>query len=223
VDCAIISNNYYSNFIKQCMVFDLPYMFDSCDDYFAVVDDPEVSKVVKEVLYDYGVKQFGYGYSGYRHMFTNTPVYNVSDIKGMKVRLPEAVVFVEAFKAFGANPVTMPFSETYTAVQQGAVDGLELTASAAATARYQDITKYLDMTAHYQIGIAINMSRQLWESLTEEEQGWFTVAAEKACAEQRESYKAIEQQLIDEMGETMTIIPAEDIDIDSFKATVKEQ
>lgn len=110
-------------------------------------------------------------------------------------------MYVETFKALGANPTTMAFSEAYTAVQQGTVDGLEITASAINTAGYYEICDYLSLTKHFASPIALNMSAKVWESLTEEEQGWVQEAADLARTAQREIAIENEQKLLDKMAD----------------------
>jgi TRAP-type C4-dicarboxylate transport system substrate-binding protein len=139
------------------------------------------------------------------------PLHTVADFKGIKIRLPESTVYVETFKSLGANPTTMAFSETFTAVQQKTVDGLEITASAIYTAGYYEVCKYLSLTRHFYSPISINISRSIWDKLSPQEQGYFLEAAAKTKAEQRGKVEAIEQDLFKEMGKTIKINDIGDI------------
>lgn len=203
VDMAIITNNYYGNFVKDNMIFDLPFVFADYDEEHKILDDEEVMEPLKQQLYDdWGVKFLAWGDSGFRYVVnTKRPLVNVADFSGLKIRLPENTVYVETFKSLGANPTTMAFSEAYTAVQQGTVDGLEITASAINTAGYYEICDYLSLTKHFASPIAINMSAKVWESLSEEEQGWVQEAAKLASETQREMVIENEQKLLDKMAE----------------------
>jgi len=207
VDMAIITNSYFSNFVPDFMVFDLPYLFADYNAAYRILDDPDVMDPLKEKLYnDCDVKFLDWGNSGFRYIVnTSRPIVNVEDLKGLKIRLPESPLYVETFKALGANPTTMAFSEAFTAVQQKTVDGLEITASAIYTAGYYEICDYLSKTNHFYSPISINMSRSIWDDLTEEEQGWFMEAAAKTKAEQRVAVEGIEKELFDEMGKAIAI------------------
>jgi TRAP-type C4-dicarboxylate transport system substrate-binding protein len=130
----------------------------------------------------------------------------MSDLQGVKIRLPETPLYVSSFKAFGASPSTMAFSETFTAVQQKTVDGLELPISSIYATGYSDICKYLSLTEHFYSPAAITMSKSYWENLTEEEKGWFTEAAKIAAQNQRKFVKDIEEQFIKEMEEKGVIV-----------------
>jgi TRAP-type C4-dicarboxylate transport system substrate-binding protein len=113
----------------------------------------------------------------------------------------------------------MAFSETFTAVQQKTVDGLEITASAINTSGFYEVCKYLSLTRHFYSPIAINISRVIWDDLTEEEQGWFQEAATKTKNEQRLKVQAIERDLLNEMGKVIAI--NEVADIESFRDATK--
>lgn len=203
VDMAIITNNYYGNFVKDHMIFDLPFVFADYEEEHRILDDEEVMDPLKKQLYDdWGVKFLAWGDSGFRYVVnTKRPLVNVADFNGLKIRLPENTVYVETFKSLGANPTTMAFSEAYTAVQQGTVDGLEITASAINTAGYYEICDYLSLTKHFASPIAINMSAKVWESLSEEEQGWIQEAANLARETQRTMVIENEQKLLDKMAD----------------------
>lgn len=213
VDMAIITNNYYSSFAPRFMLFDLPFLFNDYAAARAALDNKTITDPMTKELYDkFGVKFLDWGDSGFRYVVNNIrPINTVADLKGIKIRLPENPLYVETFKALGANPTTMAFSEVFTAVQQKTVDGLEITASAINTANFYEICSYLSLTKHFYSPIAINISRSIWDGLSNEEQGWFLEAAAKAKAEQRVMVEAIEQELLDEMGKTIAINNVEDI------------
>ncbi len=213
VDMAIITNMYYSSFVPRFMLFDLPYLFKGYDDARAALDNKAVTGPMEKQLYEeFGVKFLDWGDSGFRYVVNNIrPIRRVADFKGIKIRLPESPIYVETFKSLGANPTTMAFSETFTAVQQKTVDGLEITASAINTAGYYEICKYLSLTRHFYSPIALNMSRSIWDGLTQEEQGWFLEAAARTKKEQRAKVQSIEKGLLDEMGKTIAINEIENI------------
>ena len=213
VDMAIITNNYYSSFVPRFMLFDLPFLFNDYTAARAALDNKTITDPMTKQLYEeFGVKFLDWGDSGFRYVVNNIrPISKVADFGGIKIRLPENPLYVEAFKAMGANPTTMAFSEVFTAVQQKTVDGLEITASAINTAGYYEVCKYLSLTKHFYSPIAINISRTIWDGLSAEEQGWFTKAAARAKAEQRVLVERIEKELLAEMGKTITINNVDDI------------
>lgn len=202
LDMAMITNNYYSNFVKDFMVFDLPFIFADYDEEHLVVDDPEILGYLQDKVYEqHGVHLLTYADSGFRYVVNNrNPIRTVEDLKGLKIRLPESTLYVKTFEALGANPTTMAFSEATTAVQQKTVDGLEITASAIYSGSFYQICKYLSLTKHFCSPITLNMSDSTWNSLTEEQQGFVMEAAKQARDESRVKVIDNEQKLLDEMA-----------------------
>lgn len=148
-----------------------------------------------------GVKSLGFGDGGFRHVICNgKPINSVDDLSGMKIRLPETAIYVDAFKAMGANPTTLAFSETFTAVQQGTVDGLELPISSIHSTGYADICEYMSLTGHFYSPFQIQIAASVWDALSEEEQGWMLEAAKTATDAEREFVQDKEQEFIDEMA-----------------------
>ncbi len=203
LDMCIITNNYYSNFVKDFMVFDLPFLFSDYAEEDAVVDDPEILGYLQEkVLSEYGVHLLTYADTGFRYVVNNrNPIATVEDLAGLKIRLPETTLYVKTFQALGANPTTMAFSEAYTAVQQGTVDGLEITCSAIYSGGFYQICKYLSKTAHFASPITLNMSDATWQKLTAEQQNMVMEAAQKARDESRVTVRSNVDTMLQEMAD----------------------
>ena len=145
VDAALITNFSFGSFVPEFQTFDLPFLFTSRDEAYRILDDETVMEGPKQKLYDdCDVKFLAWGEGGFRSVMNNIkPIESEGDLKGMKIRLPETAIYLDAFKAFASNPTTMAFSETYTAVQQRTVDGLELPISSFYATGYGEVCSYL--------------------------------------------------------------------------------
>lgn len=212
IDMALITNFSLGSFDPEWQVFDLPYMFMDREEAYSVLDDEEITGPMQENLYNMGVKSLGFGDGGFRHVICNgKPINSADDLSGMKIRLPETAIYVDAFKAMGANPTTLAFSETFTAVQQGTVDGLELPISSIHSTGYADICEYMSLTGHFYSPFQIQIAASVWDTLSEEEQGWMLEAAKTATDAEREFVQAKEQEFIDEMAANgLTVNEVED-------------
>lgn len=200
LDFGIITNNLYANTVKDFEIFDLPFLLSDYDVANSVVDDPEVFGHLQETLDNEGIHLLTYSDSGFRYVVNNKrPIETVADLKGLKIRLPEAAMFISSFKALGANPTSMAFSEAYTAVQQGTVDGLEITAMSIVSNGYDQICKYVSKTKHFWSPITLDMSGTVWSSLSEDDQKILVEAAEKARDDARVEVYANEEGFFDEM------------------------
>lgn len=201
IDMALITNFSLGSFDSEWQIFDLPYMFLDREEAYSVLDDEEIMGPMKENLYNMGVKTLGFGDGGFRHVICNgTAINSAEDLSGMKLRLPETAIYVDAFKAMGANPTTLAFSETFTAVEQGTVDGLELPISSIHSTGYAEICDYMSLTGHFYSPFQIDIAAFIWDSLSEEEQGWMLEAAAAATEAEREFVQAKEEEFIDEMA-----------------------
>ncbi|MCH1951259.1 TRAP transporter substrate-binding protein DctP [Enterocloster sp. OA13] len=208
VDAALITNFSFGSFVPEFQTFDLPFLFTSRDEAYRILDDETVMEGPKQKLYDdCDVKFLAWGEGGFRSVMNNIkPIESEGDLKGMKIRLPETAIYLDAFKAFASNPTTMAFSETYTAVQQRTVDGLELPISSFYATGYGEVCSYLSLTEHFYSPAAIVISRQTWESLSEEEKTWFQTAAVEAGRRQREFVKEIETDFIGKMEDMGVVV-----------------
>ena len=202
VDGSVMTNLTIGLFEPKFHIFNLPFLFADRKEAYAILDDPEVMASLEKVLYeDHQIKFLAWAEGGFRNTIQNIrPINTLTDFKGIKIRLPETPIYVDTFRALGANPTTMAYSETFTAVQQKTVDGLELPIISVRSSGYYEVCKYLSLTGHFYSPISICIARSVWDSLSKEEQGWLQEAAIKMRGEQRQFVQEIEQKFIDEMA-----------------------
>ncbi|MBR1457542.1 MAG: TRAP transporter substrate-binding protein [Oscillospiraceae bacterium] len=215
-DIAIITNSSYSNLYGPSMINDMPFIYKDNETAWAFVDG-EIMKGITDGLYEtLGYKVLGWGEGGFRNVLSQKPVRTPEDLKGVKLRVPGMEILLKTFEAIGASPSPLDFSETFTAVQQGVLDGLELPIASAYTGSYYEICKYYNLTGHSYNAISVSCSRSFWESLTPELQEIFATAAVEAGQEQRAWLQEAAQGMLDKMAEGgCTII--DDVDSAAFR------
>lgn len=218
IDLSIVSNMYVSNFVEDFKVFDLPYVFADYEKAAGVfADEALVSPVFQKLEESNNTKILSTGTIGFRHVInTVRPIEKVSDLAGMKIRVPETPILVGDFTAFGANCTTTAWSEAFTAVQQKTVDGLEVTTSAIYTGRFWEICDYMSLTKHMYQPLHLMVSTYMWDTLTEEQQGWMQEAAKLAAENQVSKIADMEQSLLDEMNSAGCAV--NEVDLNEFKA-----
>lgn len=201
LDMGLISNFTVGLFSPVYQVFNLPYIFEDADKAAKTFDNKEImSPLVDELYNSCNIELLSMAEGGFRYMLNNKrPIKTVADLKDLKMRLPEAPTYVDSFKAWGSNPTTMAYTETFAAVQQGTVDGLEIPLGSILSSGYQEINKYLSLTEHFSSPIAVMLSKNVWDSLSEEEKVWFNEAATKTTAEHREFMKEIQTKYLEEI------------------------
>jgi tripartite ATP-independent transporter DctP family solute receptor len=113
-----------------------------------------------------GLKVLAVWENGYRHITNNRhPIVKPADLKGIKLRVPEGKWRVKMFQAYGANPSPMKFSEVFTALQTGVMDGQENPFSQIVSAKFQEVQKYLSLTGHVYTPAYITAGSKKWATL----------------------------------------------------------
>ena len=116
-----------------------------------------------------GIIGLGFAEAGFRHTINNLrPVAKPDDFKGIKLRVQPSDLFIDSFRAIGANPTPMAWSDVFTAVQQGTVDGLEIPLAVIFANKYPEVTKYLSLTNHTYNALALLISKDVFDGLSEE-------------------------------------------------------
>jgi len=124
-DFALASTINWSPQVKELNLFNLPFFFPSYKELDAV-EEGQAGKAIFQRLRQLGVEPLAWGENGYRQL-TNSkkPIRTPEDLQGLKIRVVGAPIFIDTFRALGANPTSMNWAEVLTALQQGVIDGQE--------------------------------------------------------------------------------------------------
>ncbi|MCI9239684.1 TRAP transporter substrate-binding protein [Oscillibacter sp.] len=120
VECG---NPIYANFSNQLKFFNLPFLFDNRDAAYAFMDTEQGQVIRKQIESDVGVHILGLIDNGFFTFTSNMDIKTPNDVKGYKIRCQESDVLLQIWTDLGASPLPMSFTEVYTALQQGAIDG----------------------------------------------------------------------------------------------------
>lgn len=185
VDSAIITGGPIMNFMPKFGVFDLPFLFSTPEHAYKVLDG-EIGKMMLNEMEQHGWKGLAYGERGFRNL-TNSKqtVKTPEDMKGLKIRLMQNPVYVDSFRALGANAIPMAWTEALTALQQGAIDGQENPLNVIVAFNLFESQKHLAITRHAYAPNVIMMSKKTWEKLAPEMQSLVQDAAQKAAEHNR--------------------------------------
>jgi len=150
--------------VRKFEVFDLPYMFADEASLEKVVDGPVGTGLFK-LLEPKGITGLAYWFNGFKEFTANKPLKKLDDFNGMKIRIQSSKVLEGEIKALGAIPQVMAFSEVYTALQQGVVDGEENTPSNKYTQKMHEVQKYMTMSDHGVVMYAVVVNKKFWDGL----------------------------------------------------------
>ena len=167
--------------VREFEVFDLPYILPDLITLRKVTDGPLGAKLLKK-LEPKGMTGLAYWDNGFKEMTANKKLITPDDYKGLKFRIQSSKVLEAQFRALGAIPQVMAFSEVYQALQTGVVDGEENTASNIYTQKMHEVQKYLTLTNHGYIGYVVVVNKKFWDGLPADIRGQLETAMKEATA-----------------------------------------
>jgi len=150
--------------VRKFEVFDFPYLFPDQKALDHVTDGP-VGQGLFKLLEPKGIIGLAYWSNGFKQFSANRPLKTLADFKGLKIRIQSSKVIEGEIKALGAIPQVMAFSEVYTALQQGVVDGEENTVSNKYTQKMHEVQKHMTMSDHGVVMYAVIVNKKFWEGL----------------------------------------------------------
>jgi tripartite ATP-independent transporter DctP family solute receptor len=145
-EMASITSEALVNFVPQMGLFALPFFYQN----FQEIERVWSSDVGYEIMKSFtkrGMYCLGWSTNGFRDWANSKRlIHSPEDMAGMKLRCTEAPVYIDAYKALGVNPITMPWPEVFSATQQGVIDGLDLPVIALEMIKFYETTKYLTIS-----------------------------------------------------------------------------
>jgi tripartite ATP-independent transporter DctP family solute receptor len=162
---------------KEMALWDTPFLISSAREADALLDGP-VGDKVRAKLEEKGLVGLVYWENGFRNVTNNKrAVTKLEDLDGIKLRVMQNNVFLDSFKALGANAVPLPYSELFTALETKAVDGQENPYNTILSAKFYEVQKYLTVTNHVYSPWIVLVSKKYWDGLSKDERAVLQKAA----------------------------------------------
>jgi len=196
-----------------------PFIFPSWDDAWRLIESDWYAEQ-SALLEDQGLKILSSNWKyGDRHTLTKSPVRTVSDLQGMKVRIPNNTIQIKGFEVLGAAPTPMALGEVYTSLQQGTIDGLENPLPVLYNGKFHEVAKYLSLTGHVRNFTTWITGTQFFNTLSAEQQQWLMETGNEAGFFNNElADAATEETLQMFIDEGVEVI---EVDIDEFAAAAE--
>ncbi|MBU6484366.1 MAG: TRAP transporter substrate-binding protein [Betaproteobacteria bacterium] len=219
LDLTMTSTGPVPNFVPEVAIFDIPFLFRDYAQARAVLDGPIGQEMLKQ-FEPKGIEALAWGENGFRNMTNNKrPIRTPADLEGLKMRTMENPIHIEAYRALGILPTPMAFTEVFTALQQGTVDGQENPLSVILSAKLYQVQKYLTLTGHVYSPALILMSKARWDELSPADKQVFLAAAREAVKVNRARIDHDEKNAVAELrAHGMQVI--EHIDKAAFQAAL---
>lgn len=211
-----------TGFEPKFTVCSMPFIFPNG---YADIDKYIMDGTGKEMLYqlvkDKGAQPLGIGENGFRQI-TNSkrPIKTPEDIKGLKIRTPPIAMYIDLYKLLGADPTAMSFSEVFTALQQGTIDGQENPLDTIRSAQIQEVQEYLTMWNYSYDPIMISSSAKVWESLSDADKAIFEKAGDLAGKKQVEASRAKDADILAGFKTQMEVTELTTDEINAFRDLV---
>ncbi len=220
VDLALVVNAVVANVEPAFQINDMPFLFSNSEQAASVLDG-ELGDLLAAKLKKRGAIVLGYHEGGFRNMLNNVrPVVNPEDIQNVKYRVMQNPVFIDMFQSLDGNAIPMAWGETFTAMQQGTIDGLEMPVPVLFTGKYFEVADYLSLTQHTYSVTNLLMSERSLNKLSPELQEIVMQAGKNSTEiQRRESARLYDEVLVKVKAEGMQINEIADVAI--FREKVK--
>ncbi len=198
VQMIMPSLSKFTSVAPQMQLFDLPFLFRDKAHLYNLMDG-EVGAILKSKV-DAKKQMIALDYwdAGFKHFSSSKKaLVNPEDAKGLKFRIQSSKVLEAQFKAVGGNPQVLPFSEVYSALQQGVVDGTENPLSNFYTKKFYEVQSSLTLSNHGYLGYLVVMNEQFWNKLPKDLQEKVNQAMKEATELERKETAVEDKKIMD--------------------------
>ncbi|MCF0185775.1 MAG: TRAP transporter substrate-binding protein [Bacteroidaceae bacterium] len=184
---------------QKSMLLSLPYTFVDRNHFWNFAESDLAKEFLEESSATSGVTGLFYGEEGFRHFFTTKEIKGMSDLSGMKLRVSNDPVMNGLVNSLGANPTVVSFSELYSALQSGVVDGAEQPIANYKSNAFPEVANNLILDGHTLGAVEIIITNDAWAGLTPEQQGWITEAGKYAQAQNKANSESKENEVLEQL------------------------
>lgn len=198
VQVIMPSLSKFTSIAPQMQLFDLPFIFRDKAHLYAVMDGEVGAKLKSFIDAKKQMLAFDYWDAGFKHFSSSKqPIVNPEDAKGLKFRIQSSKVLEAQFKAVGGNPQILPFSEVYSALQQGVVDATENPLSNLYTKKFHEVQSSVTLSSHGYLGYLVVMNQQFFNKLPKDLQEHVKTAMKEATELERRETAIEDAKIID--------------------------
>lgn len=221
IDFTKVSAGLLESFAPVYGVFSLPYLFDSEEHFYQSMHDAQIMAPVYQATSHLNFAGLTWYDSGQRSFYTkDRPIRSPADLKGLKIRVMQNQTSMRTISLLGGSPIAMNNAETYSAIQQGIIDGAENNEFAITVPRHGEVAKQYSYDMHTRVPDIVLMNLPSLNRLADAERALIQAAAERSTEYQKQAWHAAiaaaREQAIREFG----VVFNEDVDIKAFQQAV---
>ena len=215
LDMTKVSAATLGNFENDWNALSVPYVFNDKEHYYNVMDG-EIAQDMYMLTEDSGFIGLTWLDSGSRSFYTaKTPVRTPADLKGLKIRTMDSQMAIDMMNALGGSATVMGYSEIYTGMQQGNVDGAENNVTALRD--HSDVTQYYCFDEHTRIPDIIVLSKTVWDQMSDNQKQILKDTAADMTDNYKQAWADFENEVL-EMAQKNNVELIRDVDMAAFQA-----
>ncbi|WGW04926.1 TRAP transporter substrate-binding protein [Tropicibacter oceani] len=215
-----ITGESLQNWAPMAALLAVPYAYKSLEHMDAVASGEIGDQIKAQIIEKVQIRPIAHFARGPRNLTSNRPITSPDDLAGLKMRVPNVPLFIDVWKALGANPGPMAFSEVFTSLQNGTIEAQENPLALIRSASFNEVQSHVNMTEHVRSWIYLTIAESTWAKLSEPDQAAVMEAAARAQAHERELFTASiadDRAYLEEKG--MTFV---EVDGAAFQAKAKD-
>lgn len=194
-----ITGESLQNWAPKAALLALPYAYRSLEHMDEVAAGEIGDQIEAEIIANADIRPLTYFARGPRNLSANRAITTPAELNGFKLRVPNVPLFVTAWQALGANPTPMAFSEVFTSLQNGTIEGQENPLALFQSGGFYEVQKTVNLTEHVRSWIYLTISENAWNKLSEADQAAVQAAADSTQEFERALFMADEQELVAEL------------------------
>jgi tripartite ATP-independent transporter DctP family solute receptor len=215
-----ITGESLQNWAPSAALLALPYAYQSLEHMDEVASGDIGKQIEAEIIEKADIRPLTYFARGPRNLSATREIKTPADLNGFKLRVPNVPIFVAAWQALGANPTPMAFSEVFTSLQNGTIEGQENPLALFKSGGFYEVQKVVNKTEHVRSWIYLTISERSWAKLSEADQAALMEAAKRAQTYERELFLADETALVADLeGRGVTFV---EVDKAAFAAQARD-
>jgi tripartite ATP-independent transporter DctP family solute receptor len=186
LDLSIINPGLITDFSPTANVFSIPFLYRDEEHWRTVLDGNVGREIADQITAETDVRVLAFYGGGKRQIVSTEPLESLDDLEGLKIRTNPTRPLIVAWEALGADPTVMEWSEIYTGLQLGAIDGLLNEAEWIHRMRFHEVAPHIGLSEHDITVRLLTMSQMSWDRLDEEQQQAVMAAANESASYARD-------------------------------------
>lgn len=223
LDMSIAGPSFLGVWHSPAAVLDGAYLFDDVDHFAKTLKGEAMQKIYGDLKTESGLQVLSGWYYGTRHVTSNKPINAPEDMKGLKIRTPDAPQYMLNTKIMGGTATPMALGEVYLGLQQGVIDAQENPVPTISTAKFNEVQKYINLTGHLVQAVNVVTNASVYDSLEASQQTALDSAMDDAAGSVRQCVETAEKDTLAKWKQGGSSIEVnENVDRAAFAAQARE-